>query len=132
MGKNCAKCGEWKPLDGFHKQPSGPQGRHSYCKECANALQRGVRKRNFSPEQKYINNLWTRYRLRPADYEVLLQSQNGLCAICGTPPSRPVVDHCHETGRVRGILCHPCNIALPFAEKRDWLDRAHRYLGQAR
>lgn len=58
-----------------------------------------------------------KYGLTDADYKALFDRQGGLCALCGT--DRPGgrfkvlhVDHCHETGRVRGLLCHRCNVAL--------------------
>jgi hypothetical protein len=50
--------------------------------------------------------------------------QGGVCAICSRPETRPdrsgnpqrlSVDHCHETGQVRGLLCHSCNITLGVA-----------------
>jgi hypothetical protein len=41
---------------------------------------------------------------------------------------RPVVDHDHATGQVRGILCHPCNIKLPSVEDSGWMMLAFAYL----
>lgn len=50
------------------------------------------------------------------DYNRLLSEQGGFCAICRLPPSannkRLAIDHCHDTGVVRGLLCHPCNAAI--------------------
>lgn len=61
-----------------------------------------------------------RYGFAPGDYEALLTAQDGKCAACKTtdPGPRRVhfdVDHCHTSGKVRGLLCHPCNKALGFA-----------------
>lgn len=128
--KACAKCGAVKLLGQFHRQPTGPNLRHSWCKECFNAYARETRNRKVTPEQRQRNNLWTRYRLRPEDLERLLSDQSGLCAICGDEPARPAIDHCHETGAVRGILCHGCNIKLPAAEDAQWLVAALEYLGR--
>lgn len=48
-----------------------------------------------------------------AEYQVILARQSGGCAICNAVPEyRLRVDHCHETGRVRGLLCHSCNVGL--------------------
>lgn len=60
--------------------------------------------------QRYLRN----YGLTKKAYEDLLKSQGGGCSICGTPPStkRLAVDHDHKTGKVRGILCEPCNHGL--------------------
>ena len=54
------------------------------------------------------------YRLTPAEFDALLATQGGRCAICGAPSEAVKggvleVDHCHATGRVRGLLCGPCN-----------------------
>lgn len=74
----------------------------------------------------------SRYGLTPSQYDDLLASQDGCCAICGDPPdpngvraaSRLHVDHCHETGRVRGLLCVRCNPALGLFHDRPGLLRA--------
>jgi hypothetical protein len=56
-----------------------------------------------------------KYRLTPADYERMLREQDGLCALCHRRPARGlVVDHCHATNRVRGLLCDKCNSGLGF------------------
>lgn len=58
------------------------------------------------------------YGITQADYDAMLASQNGGCAICGRKPgARPLhVDHCHDTGAVRGLLCHQCNWYLGTVE----------------
>lgn len=56
-----------------------------------------------------------KYGLTEESYQVLLESQNGVCAICKSVCSRSKglsVDHSHETGKVRGLLCSACNLAL--------------------
>lgn len=61
---------------------------------------------------------WRYCRLSPDDYFFLLETQAGLCAICATamnPVKHTHVDHCHETGRVRGLLCGSCNLMLGHA-----------------
>lgn len=61
---------------------------------------------------------------------LLLQSSEGKCEICGKPPIRwLVVDHCHTTNRVRGILCEKCNQALGlFHDNIDVIRAAANYL----
>ena len=63
-----------------------------------------------------------------ADYDAMLAKQGGRCALCGGEMKRPVVDHCHQTGAVRGVLCHPCNIKLPAVEDMGWVMLAWAYL----
>lgn len=126
--KVCAKCGESKPIGEFHKQPTGKMGRHSYCKPCYNERNK-TRNRSDTPEQKRQWNLSRRYGITVAEFDEMLARQGGKCVICEQEPKRPVVDHCHETGAVRGILCHRCNIILHGIENADYRGRAMRYLG---
>jgi hypothetical protein len=69
------------------------------------------------------------YRLSLADYDALLQRQNGACAICKRSGRALCVDHCHACGRVRGLLCGKCNSVLGFcADSRAHLLAAAAYL----
>lgn len=86
------------------------------------------RKKAPSAEKRREENLFTRYRMTAEDYRQRLAKQNGLCALCGGTMERPVVDHCHQTGKVRGILCHHCNIKLPVIEDMGWVMLAWGYL----
>ena len=65
-----------------------------------------------------------------AEYDALLAAQGGGCAICGNAPKtrRLHVDHDHKTGKVRGLLCHRCNRALPNWVDVVWLYAAREYL----
>ena len=60
-------------------------------------------------------NLKTNYGITVDEWQELLEAQGNVCAICGTYPelgnykNRWATDHDHETGKVRGILCHGCN-----------------------
>src|SRR5690606_16165725 len=57
------------------------------------------------------------YGLTPDDYDKMFRDQDGACATCGLVSDRSLdVDHCHETGRVRGLLCNNCNRALGHAK----------------
>jgi hypothetical protein len=60
-----------------------------------------------------------RYGLTQASYLAMLEAQNGVCAVCSAPPKagRSLhVDHCHSSGKVRGLLCPNCNSALGHAK----------------
>jgi hypothetical protein len=62
-----------------------------------------------------------KYGIRHSDYERMLAEQGGVCAICGTTAADSrkkylCVDHCHKTGRVRGLLCTKCNVAIGNAD----------------
>jgi len=70
----------------------------------------------------------TRYRITVIEWEAMLAAQGGLCAICRQPMRRPVTDHDHASGKVRGILCHPCNIKLHALDSWPHHDAAIQYL----
>lgn len=71
-----------------------------------------------NPEKKRAQKYRNRYGIDIEDYEKILKEQNGVCAICGgTDLGRKsakyfVIDHCHETNKIRGLLCHKCNMIL--------------------
>jgi hypothetical protein len=72
------------------------------------------------PENSHKHKLKNRYGLTLAEYKIKLESQNGLCAICNKPETKKMkgkvqylaVDHCHNTGLTRGLLCDSCNRTL--------------------
>ena len=67
------------------------------------------------------------------DYENLFERQQGKCAICEKPNSemkqRFNTDHNHQTGKVRGLLCTKCNFQLGIIEKKEFVQKALKYLG---
>ena len=86
------------------------------------------RKKLATSEQKRQWNLSSRYGLTTEQYAQILAKQGGVCALCDGVMERPVVDHCHQTKKVRGIICHPCNIKLPAVEDMGWVMLAWAYL----
>ena len=77
----------------------------------------------------YRNRLWSRYRLTVKDFGLWIISQKGLCAICATAPKTWHIDHDHNAGHVRGLLCGPCNMALGlFKDNPETLTKAIEYL----
>lgn len=67
-----------------------------------------------------------RYGLSPKQYDILLAAQNDCCALCDSPPRH--IDHDHETGYVRGLLCHSHNLEMAVIDKGDeYLERLRRY-----
>ncbi|QGH75827.1 endonuclease VII [Gordonia phage Syleon] len=100
----CTACQACHPVSAF----SGVQRR------CREAKARDHRRRT--------------YGLTDEQYEAL-KTPDGKCPICKLRPGR-YIDHNHETGQVRGILCQPCNTALgAFAEDPEIFARALEYLG---
>lgn len=81
---------------------------------------------SMSPERKKAWNqkhsLKKKYNMTVDQYNSMLKSQNGKCAICGNTSERALaVDHNHETGKVRGLLCLQCNVHLGRLE-RKWFE----------
>lgn len=66
--------------------------------------------------RKRERNLQDRYGITLLDYQNLLIAQNNRCASCGNLDKELVVDHCHDTGKVRGLLCNPCNGLIGLAK----------------
>ena len=121
MERKCNKCGETKPLTQFYKtgrkNDKDPNARHHECKECAKARI----KRTRDPER--ARDLFYRrtYGISLADFNRMVLSQGSKCACCGT--SEPggkhnqwCVDHDHQTGQVRQLLCKNCNIILGLVD----------------
>lgn len=74
-------------------------------------------------------NLIRRYGITVEQYKEMYKAQNGKCLICGKPEQKLHVDHCHETGYVRGLLCGSCNRALGLLkDNTDFLLKAIAYL----
>ncbi len=85
-------------------------------------------------ESYRTGNLRKNYGITAADYDAMLVEQSGACAICLRPPrdgKRLAVDHDHESGAIRALLCTTCNVGLGFFEHRpDLLREAIEYLAR--
>ena len=123
--KTCTGCGVGRPEKNFAFD-RGHGRRKSRCISCTSAAAKEWRKRNPNYEkQRYQEDrigtrerhLVRKYKVTLADYERILKAQDGCCAICRAPEATQFkgvfhVDHCHSTGRVRGLLCRGCNHIL--------------------
>ncbi|OHD23878.1 MAG: hypothetical protein A2Y38_17005 [Spirochaetes bacterium GWB1_59_5] len=127
--KRCTRCKQWKGFELFHKSAVHPSGRASACIECLRKVDDVV----------YEKKLEQKFGLSVQDYQALLIAQSGRCAICLRPERatkfgkvvRLSVDHCHTTGRVRGLLCRSCNFGLgSFDDDPDTLLLAANYLDE--
>lgn len=111
------------------------QNRLGYCKLHKNMAQPS---RYAANKARYRDGALMRlYGINQAGKDALLAAQHGCCAICKaelstlrTSPKFACVDHCHKTGRVRGILCKECNTAIGMLQdSTDFLLAAVDYLG---
>lgn len=135
--KICNKCKITKPVAEFYRNKTKPDGLQGSCKSCSKeASKRWV---EVNPD-KYGAKLLRdrndeakrakRYGISEDELASLLSAAGGLCTICGRPPIRKlVVDHCHVTNKVRGILCEKCNQTLGLMDdKIEYFLSAANYL----
>ena len=129
--KACSLCRTERPFEDFWKSRSTGDGYATWCKACyKDRKASGVWPSQSGRHRKsaYMKN---RYGLTLDQLDAMAHAQDGRCAICEeTPQRRLVVDHCHTSGRVRGLLCHRCNVQLAPLERDGgvWLIAAQRYL----
>lgn len=114
--KTCTKCKISKELVDFYKRGGrySPDTRHSVCKQCTKER---VKQRHLdNPERTRNNDLKRNYGITVRDHERMFLEQAGVCAVCNKPEDgrweRLCVDHDHETGKVRQLLCRRCNMVL--------------------
>lgn len=131
--KTCSRCSETKSWDQFPKDRSTKTGYHAYCRACNSEKTQSYFSR-LTPEQRSLYNFrgqLRKYGLTPESYAQLLDKQGGVCAICSKQEEgkRLAVDHDHESGKVRGLLCGQCNTGLgKFYDNVDTLSKAILYL----
>jgi len=138
MSQTCNKCKRTLPIDRFSKQKSAKNGYRKTCKDCHNAYVREVwyvknadKQKKAVAEYKARNpakELARKYKVSEAEIQALLD--RGRCDICGSTESLHI-DHCHDTGKIRGILCRDCNFGLGFLKDNVTLmGKAIEYLAQ--
>lgn len=121
--KPCSVCGIIKDISEF-------QRRHNACNSCRSLAAKEWRLKNPNAAKKYRSDpqakirargrhLLNEYGLTLAGFEKLLVSQDYKCAVCDRPYAmitdtkcNLVVDHCHTTGEIRGLLCNTCNTTI--------------------
>ena len=119
----CPDCETIKPLVDFPRNRSGNGGYGGYCKPCHNRKGRETYLRLYGGTREY--HLRRRYGIGQADVDAMIANQDGLCAACGEDEPKHV-DHDHQSGRVRGMLCFLCNQAL--GNVRDDVTRLQRLI----
>jgi hypothetical protein len=89
-------------------------------------------------EKEKERKLKSKYGIDVDEYKRLIVLQNNRCAICGTeeaggPYESFKVDHCHDSLKVRGLLCQNCNLGLGhFKDNTEFLQKAIEYLNENR
>jgi DNA gyrase inhibitor GyrI len=131
--KVCNSCNQEKNVSEFYQfynKWTDKNYNSSRCKPCH--LQYKIDNPNNSKNKK-SEKLKLRYGITYDDWELMREKENFSCMICGITEEeigkKLDVDHCHSTGKVRGILCNPCNTTLGHAKDNiDILKAAIQYL----
>lgn len=119
-GKNCLAINP-QPLSEFGKWRDGEDGRSHHCKTCSKeytkkTFERRKVYRQANKDNRRNHALQQSYGITLETYNQILLSQNESCAICNKHKSLQknhfAVDHNHVTGKVRGLLCDPCNLGI--------------------
>lgn len=137
--RTCGICQETKAVTDFYPRHRG-RGPSDTTVNCRSCHKKDTARRK--PDAHRAGHLRRTFGLTVADYAALLEVQGGLCAICRQPETAvshknglPVplcVDHCHETGRVRGLLCRKCNSGIGmFGDNPVLVQSAIGYLEMA-
>lgn len=127
----CSKCDSYKPHADFSANKLKHEGRCIHCKACVH--------KNYQKHRadRVLKDKTKNYGISAKDYVELLEKQGHVCAICGEPETRIhrgslasfSVDHDHETGKVRGLLCGTCNHGLGyFRDDVELMKNAIEYL----
>ena len=125
--KQCTKCKKYLSTNSFgvkswiNKDGSKTTAQKSRCRTCTNKDNLERYHKNPKTKEAYKTASY-RYRIKSYgltehEYLKMLTDQNYSCAICHTKPEKTlVIDHCHSSGRIRGLLCDHCNKALGYAK----------------
>lgn len=133
--KHCPRCDQTKDRAEFGVRKNGYS--RSHCRDCETTSFRKWREVNGPTTQarnrRVALDRW--FKLTEDDYRSMLAAQSGGCAICGREAGdakrRLYVDHCHETGLIRGLLCANCNTGLGmFADNQERMMKAIEYLAR--
>ena len=144
----CAKCQEWKPMgtEDFYRMSRMWRGFASYCKSCHIKFikDKPYRSRDFRRIRESRSDsarewdLKNKFGITLEEYNSMLDLQGGVCAICQKVDSRTrmdgtplalAIDHDHETGEVRGLLCSRCNMSVgALGDSHESIMRVVEYL----
>lgn len=139
IGYSNLACNQTLPLTDYYEKKSFTSSIKYFarCKKCH--LRYGVcptsrtRLKYQTPELRakaeFQNRLKTKYGISIEDYNKMVEEQKNKCAICLSELNPPLVDHCHQTNKVRGLLCQSCNSGLGFFyDEIKYLRSAIEYL----
>jgi hypothetical protein len=145
-------CKQERPLGDFPRSKNRKDGHGTRCKTCQREYSKQWYKRNRAKrneqtktyyqqnERQFRENAYrSKYGIGVEDYERMVEEQKGVCALCSKPEAakdgrsgrvrRLAVDHCHETEKVRGLLCYRCNHLIGcLGDNLEAAERLVRYM----
>lgn len=141
----CKSCKKLRNRTSFHNKIDGKYGKDYYCKKCRYKKEKESVKRTSrqnSTKNRFLNwkcSIKLLYKLTPEEYFEVLKKQGGGCGICASQvnilnPKKMflAIDHCHKTGKIRGILCDRCNMLIgSVKDSTAILEKSIEYLRMA-
>lgn len=116
----CATCYYHRERPATGRTNAAPYSDPGQCRYCNRPMRRSRERKADRPNTVCVagqgmcvscRNTWAVYGLHPDDWTAMLIAQSGRCDVCLGPMRKPVVDHCHDSGVVRSLLCSNCNAA---------------------
>jgi hypothetical protein len=139
--KTCTVCKETKPLEAYYNFAKAKDGKSWRCKDCDKNTTMDSRKRRYEVsriQQRHATRKF-KYGITELEFKELYETQKGLCACCNVSltdafevshaKNKLVIDHCHSTNKVRGLLCTMCNKGIGLlGDNAEGLYKAYTYL----
>lgn len=135
--KTCKRCDKELPISSFYSNYDNRSGKSYSRSMCLHCESKHNREKYLANKPRILanskkNHLMRNYGLTQDDFNKMFKDQDGKCAICFKESDRTLhVDHCHDTGKIRKLLCSPCNQAIGlFKEDQTIMASAMKYLLQ--
>ena len=131
----------YRPI-GFHGKWKGKKcecGKRVHSKGlCAGCYSKTFPPRKSTSRENRARRIKNRYGITLEQYEAMVIERDNRCDVCGQEPDssnvrahwngKLCIDHCHDTGKVRGLLCNDCNLAVGYGKIPETLYKAAEYL----
>jgi len=128
--KICSKCHIEKSFSEYTKRYDRPIGVRPWCKQCQRKIDAATRKTEHG-KSKYRTQMWKKsgIDITYEEYKKRYDRLEGCCEICKEEFDALCVDHNHSTGKIRGLICTPCNLAIDhLKESPDIMNNAIDYI----
>lgn len=133
----CVKCNQLKSESEYHVYRRDKDGLRKWCKACDKIYKSSEHYKKWrdnwrkTPKRVRWHLNWkckTRYGITADEFDALSKTQGGRCAICNRE-AKLVIDHNHDSGKVRGLLCNQCNVGIAqFKENPQFMVEEIDYL----